>query len=177
MEIWKDIQGYEGLYQVSDLGRVKSLARTVYRKGFKGVDSWKPVGERILVQTLSNHGYPAVNLAKAGVRSTHKVHRLVALHFLGPCPEGQEVRHRDANRANPTLTNLEYGTRKENCADAIRHGQMIGASNGNSKLKEDDVRMIRKLSNVCADHLGLRFGVTAGTVRNIWAGRTYRSVA
>lgn len=89
-EKWRDIPGFEGLYQVSDEGRVKN-ART----------------QRILKSSL-NHGYPKVGLSKKGKISSHHIYTLVMLSFVGPCPDGCEIDHINFDRTDSTLKNLRY---------------------------------------------------------------------
>jgi hypothetical protein len=109
-EQWRPVVGYEGLYEVSDQGRV----RTTRRKGSAG-------GLRKL-HTNKATGYVALGLCREGQMATKTVHNLVMEAFIGPCPEGQEIRHLDGNPANPQLDNLAYGTSYENKLDTIRHG-------------------------------------------------------
>ena len=109
-EIWKDIQGYEEMYQVSSHGRVRSLDRIVERKG-RGTLFIKG---RILTQSDDTHGYMKVNLTKHDKKRTFKVHRLVAIHFLDnpnnlPC-----VNHKDENKLNNNVDNLEWCTKAYN---------------------------------------------------------------
>lgn len=112
-EIWKDIPEYEGLYQVSNLGRVKSLPRTIVRSdGRKQL-----VKERILKGRLGTTGYFTVGLYKDKKQKTHKVHKLVAIAFLGHEPNGFNgliVDHLDNNRLNNKLENLQLITTREN---------------------------------------------------------------
>lgn len=110
-EIWKDIQGYEGIYQVSSHGRVRSLDRIVERKGSSGNFFVKG---RVLTQSDDTHGYMKVNLTKHDQKRTFKVHRLVAIHFLDnpnnlPC-----VNHKDENKLNNNVDNLEWCTKEYN---------------------------------------------------------------
>ena len=119
MENWKDIKGYEGKYQVSDCGKIKSLAR----------DKFLPNGtfhshleEKILVQRINRYGYPCVHLYKNRKMKNMVVHRLVAMAFL-PNPENKpQINHRDEVKNNNVVENLEwceasynniYGTRIE----------------------------------------------------------------
>jgi len=103
----KDIKGYEGLYQVTCIGLVKSLDRIV----------WDPVeGDRILPgktlkQSSDAGGYLRVGLWRDDVRETPYVHRLVCAAFIGPCPVGMVVRHLNGDRADNRLSNLAYGQR------------------------------------------------------------------
>lgn len=100
-EEWRDISGYEGAYQVSDLGRVRGPRGRILRAG------------------IASHGYPTVCLGRGNTRT---VHSLVARAFLGPTPEGHEIRHKDGARTNAALANLHFGTRTENILDAVRQG-------------------------------------------------------
>lgn len=108
-EVWKDIAGYEGLYQVSDLGRVKSLDRyvdygktTALRKG------------RILKPGKATGGYLQVELWKSGASSTKLIHRLVAEAFVPNGENLSEVNHKDENKENNSADNLEWCSRKYN---------------------------------------------------------------
>lgn len=119
MENWKDIKGYEGFYQVSDLGRVKSLERDVY---FPNGIIIRHMEEKILVPNIDKQGYAYVSLCLNGKRKSIKVHRLVAMAFL-PNPENKpQVNHIDEVKTNNAVDNLEwcnaqyninYGTRTE----------------------------------------------------------------
>lgn len=108
-EIWLPISGYEGLYEVSSLGRVRSLPRPRAKGG-------------PLALPPDFHGRLHVTLYKAGVQKVAQVHRLVANAFLGPLPPGMETRHLDGNPVNNAASNLTYGTRSENQHDSIRDG-------------------------------------------------------
>lgn len=104
------MKGYEGLYEVSSLGRVRSQARPRTRGGLL-----KPFKNK-------KQGYPTVGLCKFGVKQVVRVHVLVAETFLGPRPPGSEVRHLDGNPGNPAASNLAYGTRSQNLLDMRAHG-------------------------------------------------------
>ncbi len=120
-EQWRAVIGYEGNYEVSSKGRVKSLNRIVpvIRQGKLGT---RRIPERILKPGRHVAGYPQVFLYREGTPRMEQIHQLVAAAFVGPRPEGHEVRHRDGDSGNPRATNLTYGTRKQNYDDAIRHG-------------------------------------------------------
>lgn len=106
MEEWKDIIGYKGLYQVSNIGRVKSLK---YGK------------ERILRGGKDRYGYLHVTLYKDGKAKCHRVHRLVAQAFLPNPLNLLEVNHKDENKENNTVSNLEWVSAKENCNYGTRN--------------------------------------------------------
>lgn len=106
IEFWRDIQGFEGLYQVSSLGRVKSLERITPQKHH--------IKERILNQIKVTGGYLNVNLCKDGKLKRFQVHRLVYQTFVGEIPEGMQVNHIDEDKTNNRVDNLNLMTPKEN---------------------------------------------------------------
>jgi hypothetical protein len=171
MEIWKDIPNYEGLYQVSNKGRVKSLARSViYTNGVIG--NFK---ERILRTSLTL-GYPDVVLTRDKKRTTFKVHSIMAVVFLGhTMHSGMTVNHIDGNRANNNLENLEVVTHKQNMRHAFDIGllEFYGEKNANSKLSNSQVAEIRELlrKGELPKCIALRFGVTASCIYSIKANR------
>lgn len=109
-EIWKMINGYEGFYQVSNLGRVRSLQRWVDHKP----GQYRLVKERILTPSVDNCGYLHVRLAKNNNYQLFKVHRLVAKHFLNDYSEELSVNHKNHNRWDNRVENLEMMTLEEN---------------------------------------------------------------
>lgn len=119
LEKWRPVVGYERVYEVSNLGRVRSLSREWFQKSRKGFFHKHHIKSRILRSGLTAQGYPSVVLGRG---NTRLVHRLVAEAFIGPPLNGQEVRHKDGSRVNCVHGNLEYGTRAQNIADAKRHG-------------------------------------------------------
>lgn len=112
-EIWKDIEGFEGLYQVSNLGRVKSLER--YNIGIKN----KSINERYLKQSPDGNGYLMVWLYKGTKRKTMKVHRLVAEAFIPNPKQKPQIDHINAIRQDNRVENLRWCTEKENSNNPI----------------------------------------------------------
>lgn len=113
LEQWRPVVDWEGIYEVSDLGRVRRIRRG---PGVRSVG--KP-----LRGTVDQHGYPVVDLCDRGRRKNAKVHRLVADAFLGPLPEGMETRHLNGDPGDARLVNLKYGTHAENMRDMVEHGR------------------------------------------------------
>lgn len=132
-ERWKPVVGYEGLYEVSDLGRVRSVDRDVI--GADGVS--KPHHGKMLAPSLRSRNYLYVKLCKCGVRETEAVHRLVASAFVPNLYGKPEVNHIDGCKTNNRAGNLEWCTRSEN----VRHAFMSGL---NETTKERIAEMSRR---------------------------------
>lgn len=118
IEIWKNIKGYEKLYQVSNLGNVKSLKRKIITYNGKKM-CLKTVQERILKSSLTKNGYLKVGLTKNGKTKTYLVHLLVIRTFKGISKLYTD--HKDCNKINNNINNLEYVTPKENTIRAIKN--------------------------------------------------------
>lgn len=121
---WMAIPGWEGWYEVSDQGSVRSVDRVLVgpsgrRRRFTG---------RVLRTFTSAWGYPELKLMRHGQRSNCTVHQLVLLAFVGPRPEGLVTRHLNGDPADNRLTNLAYGTPTENMHDRTRHGNCRNAN-------------------------------------------------
>jgi len=117
-EIWKSIVGYPG-YEVNSFGQVRSLTRSWQQRSRHGTYYQYRKQGRILRPGRASNGYPTVAL---GRKNTRTLHSLVATAFLGPCRVGFETRHKDGNRMNSQVSNLCYGTRRDNILDAVAHG-------------------------------------------------------
>ena len=120
-EIWKPVIGYEGIYEVSSFGRVRSLDRVVTRgNGRKYNHVGKVLGER-----LNSSGYPIVSIRDLNKKpKTFTVHRLVMESFVCKRPNGMEINHKDGNIKNNHLQNLEYLTPQQNIEHAFKNGFM-----------------------------------------------------
>lgn len=145
MENWKDVVGWEGLYQVSDLGRVKSLERTFTTRNRWG-EMLKTKRERIMQPNLSG-GYPylSVTLQRDGYLKRRSVHSLVCEAFHGPRPTPKHhCAHGDGDPINNRADNLRWATVKENSEDTRKHGRLrVGEKSNLSRLSEQDVIDIR----------------------------------
>lgn len=133
-EIWKDIPDYEGVYQVSNLGRIRSLDRYIKR----GKSGFFKEGQ---IQKLQNNGngYLYKQLKHEGRYRNFYIHRLVLMVFIGERPDGMVICHKDGDTTNNNLNNLRYDTPLENNIDQFRHGIEKG------KLSNDDVLKVRKM--------------------------------
>ena len=173
MEVWKDVKGYEGYYQVSNLGRIKSLSRKVKNhSGFK-----KVLKEKILKVHIGKTGYYVVDLKKESQRKTFKIHRLIALHFIKNPNNKKCINHINGVKTDNSLKNLEWCTIKENNNHAIKKGLVKnhGVFNKKSKFKEQDVIYIKN-SHERATDLAKKFNVSEGTIYRVRRGETYKSI-
>lgn len=121
-EGWRPVVDFEGLYEVSDAGRVRRTGKAA-RHG-KGRGGGARLGH-VLAPLKNRQGYRAVQLWRGGEGAMRLVHVLVATAFLGPPPDRQEVNHRDGDKTNNALANLEYVTRSENARHAYRTGLRV----------------------------------------------------
>lgn len=155
-EIWKDIPGYEGLYQVSDFGRIKSLIHN------------------IILKPIQVHGYSKVGLYKDKKSIQLFIHRIVALTFLINKENKSQVNHKDGIKTNNNLTNLEWTTPLENNLHAFKIGlkkarDLKGEANTRSILTAKQVILIKKLLKlkISQQILAKRFKVSDRTISAI----------
>lgn len=176
-EEWRAVEGYEGYYEVSNQGRVRGLPREIM---VKGRPHRLPGRERVV--HLRKDGYPQVVLTRDNKKRPFKVHVLVAAAFIGPRPEGYDVNHRNADRADNRAGNLEYVTRSENNLHAMKLGRMSipglkGEQHPHAKLTADSVRYIRAMKGVKTNReLAAEFGVSQAVIWRAQAGETWKSV-
>lgn len=146
-EIWLSIPGHVGMYEVSNLGEIRSLNRVVIGKGGS---TYIRCG-KVLKKILNSNGYYVIGLCINGKSKMCKVHRLVAQVFLPNLNDHPQVNHIDGNKTNNIVSNLEWCTNAENTQHAYNSGLKfgsVGSKNGNSKLNEIDVETINiRLAN------------------------------
>ena len=154
-ECWKPVAGFEGLYEVSDRGRVWSQPRNKTSGG-------------LLKPGLDQSGYLQVDLYRNGKPWKVRVHRLVLVAFVGARPKGMQCRHLDGHKTNNRLSNLRWGTQVENEADKNCHDRVPrGEAHVNSTLCERDVWLIRNVNSThqkMAEFLGIN-RATVGLIR------------
>lgn len=171
-ETWKAVVGFEGIYEVSDHGRVRRIAP--WSDGRKT----KPSSE--LVGKISHNGYRRVSLRRDGKQREFAVHRLVAAAFIGPLPSPiHQVNHKNGRPKDNRYENLEYLTPSQNQLHACRvlhRPSRPGSKHHNAKLTESDVMQIRTLyaQGVLQKHLAEKFGVGCSVIcqvcsRQLWS--------
>lgn len=183
MEIWKDVVVGDRPYQVSSLGRIRSLDCVIMRK------DGKPMRKRGAVLNLApnSRGYCRVSIHNGARQVSFGVHSLVASAFLPPPPGplgthrgGYVVNHKDGNKTNNAVENLEYVTTEENYRHAVENRLIIhkGAYNGNAKLRDEAILEIRQLYRLGARQVDLakQFGVTQTTISKIVLGHNWTHI-
>lgn len=166
VETWKDIEGYEGHYQVSSFGNVKSLARLRKSKG----NSLAPLREKIMKQKTSKSGYKVIHLL-IGNKSSHAlVHRLVAKCFIKNNEQKQTVNHIDCDKKNNHINNLEWSTHKEQMAHAVDNKlvELRGSPKYSKEFKTEILNYFNQ-NNISISKLATMFNIsqrTAGRIVN-----------
>lgn len=182
-EIWKPVVGHEGAYEVSNLGRVRSIDRVVKRKHWDRYSGTMMLVDytycgRVLRPGDRQAGHVSVAIGKGNSRD---VHLLVLEAFVGPCPEGHEACHHDDNPVNNVVWNLRWGTRSSNLLDAVRNGKRpVGEHHHNAKLRAKDIPVIRKKATSgprgIISALARKYGVAWAQIRQVRDGGSWRSI-
>ena len=178
-EIWRDIDGYKGLYQVSNMGTVKSLDRTLVINSKNGKPETRAYKGQIRKTPIGGHGYKVVSLSRSGSIQVKCVHSLVLTAFVGKQPIGMEACHGMEGRLINTVENLRWDTRLENIKDQERHGvRPIGEGRHNSKLNESQVVEIknRLKTNEGTTSISRSFRVAVETIHSIKTGKSWKHV-
>jgi len=172
-ETWRAIPGWEGFYEASDQGRVRSL------------DRWS-IGQRrrfwrgVVLQPRRGLRYLFVTLHRPGMQRQAEIHRLVLEAFAGPCPAGREVAHGNGDPHDNRLANLRYDTRMGNNADKRRHGTHLeGERTPAAKLTAEQAQAIyqrRGEGRQTALALAAEHGCCEANVYAIWSRKSWRSV-
>lgn len=165
---WRAVVGFEDTYEISSIGAVRRIGKA------RGAT----VGRHLKTTKPGWGGYPVVTLTRKGEMYKAFIHRLVATAFLGLCPVGYEVNHKDLNRTNPAVENLEYLTRKGNMDHARAAGRLrvtSGEERSNHKLT---LRQVREIRTAHETHraLGERYGVTHSIIGRIKRGEDWPEV-
>jgi hypothetical protein len=165
-EDWRPVDGYDGLYEISNLGRIKSLrSRT----------------PKILVQDIGPRGYLQIKIRKPGSRrGSQPVHRLVLSAFAGPRPSGMGARHINGKKVDNRIGNLCWGTPVENHSDKVKHGTaQVGDKHHSAKLTAPAVAEIRQLAGagMSQREIAKMFGVSQPAVGYVVRRDTWGNVS
>jgi hypothetical protein len=166
VEEWRDVVGYEGFYEVSNLGGVRRVIVGNSRRPLK---------------PFMGTQYLFVSLSKYGKIVQHSVHRIVAGAFIGPCPIGEQVNHKDTNKLNNVNTNLEYVTSRENTIHAGKMGLLgkaKGESHGRAKLSEKQVIELKQRvrDGYSLTVVALAYNITPTHVCDIMSGKRWKHI-
>jgi len=180
MEIWKDIPGMEGVYQVSNCGRIKALERNIRLKNNRIL----PIKEHFVKGSKDTKGYLQLDANIDGKRIIKFIHRLVAESFLENPKNLEQVNHKDGNKLNNCADNLEWCTCIENIHHAWKNGlnkPLRGEKQGNHKLTEEQVIYIKthykKLDKKFgARALAKKFNVTTSPILLIVKGKSWKHI-
>ncbi len=171
IEEWRDIIGYEGLYQISNIGRIKTLSKFAGRSNRK---------EKIMKQSFNSKGYLHIVLSKNNISQTCRVNRLVALNFISNPDNLPQVNHKDGIKANNRVDNLEWCTSKYNVNHSIYTGLrkgLKGENNPMSKLTQvhiEEIRYLYSTGSYTQKVLAIYYRVKHNTISRILNNKTYK---
>lgn len=173
VEVWRPVVGYEDTYVVSNHGRVMRTK--------DGLNKSNPsLAGTFLKPVLGNTGYFQHALHRNGKQKTYQTHKLVMLAFVGRCPSGKEINHKDGVKTNNNLDNLEYVTHTENMRHMDRLGLREAAYGENhhrallTKVQVDEIRRMYATGNYNQPQLAELFGVKRNTIGSIIQGKSWR---
>lgn len=177
-EEWRDVPGYEGYYEVSNLGRVRSLDRYVRAARYAPTMRLHKGG----ILRLSGHckdgrHYLNVAFCKEGIIRKQEIHILVLSTFLAQRPLGMVANHIDGDRTNNAINNLEWVTSKRNSRHAVEIGAIgVGERSQSAKLTEAHVQEIRRMAGagLSSRQVGEQFGVTPSNIQAIWLRKSWK---
>lgn len=176
MEKWRNIKGYEKLYQISDLGRVRSLDKKILHLG-----SYRTIKGKIIKSHINSKGYYRIDLHDNKKKKKYLISRLVGFAFISIIKNKPNINHKDGNAQNNNASNLEWCTQKENVIHAMKMGlmKMNGEDNPQSKLTEKQVIEIRnkyKSGDFHEKELAIKYGINSGTISEIINRKLWRHI-
>lgn len=173
VEIWKPVPGWEGVYEASSEGRIRSLDKTITAVSRWGTPQVYFRAGKVLKPKADKDGYLGCHLVHAGRSKHYKVHQLVCMAFHGPAPAGHVVAHGDGTRTNNRPGNLRWATTKENHRDRWGHGtEPVGAKHPMARMTPETAKLIRSLRAQGEQQkaIALKLGFSVNTVGRIVRG-------
>lgn len=177
-ENWLPVVGLEGFFEVSDLGRIRTVGRMVRFLDKRGAEQFRLKAPKIVATQKINSGYIVVHMSANRVRRARTVHSVVAEAFIGPRPKGLDVCHNNGDRLDNRAGNLRYDTRSNNQLDRIVHGTIYD-SNTAAKLSVMAVQLIRDLNDGSTGYIKRMAeisGVTESTIRRVIRRKAWKYV-
>ena len=172
IEVWKDVVGYEGIYQVSNLGNVKSLSRIILRNGKYPFLS----KEKLLKINVNKFGYSYISLENNGEQKYFLIHRLVGIAFILNNENKSDINHINGVKTDNIVNNLEWNTRKENIRHSVVNGlTSIGEKHYCAKLTEKQVLEIRE-SNLKQKDLAVFYKVNGSLISSIKTRKKWKHI-
>lgn len=175
-EIWKVVIGYEGFYEVSSIGKIRSKDR--YVNATNGSTQLKK--GIILKSPIDKYGYHKIKLSKYGKVKDFTVHRLVALNFVKNIFNKPQVNHKDGNKLNNKVDNLEWMTISEQSIHAYKYNlkSKTGIKNSMVKLTEEEVKKIKEMLDMGSrvGEISKEFNVTSSCISSIKSGRIWKHI-
>lgn len=174
-EVWNSVVGFEGLYEISNFGRLISLPRRVNQRNGKSYLT----KQRIMKGGLVGNGYLAAIMSKNGVHSSKYFHVMVLEAFIGPRPQSHDGCHNDGNKLNNSLSNLRWDTRRANHADKDAHGTSNkGERHAGAKLEEIDVLKMREMREAGSSFASIakKFNVATMTAHRAISGKNWSHI-
>lgn len=164
VEVFKDITGYEGQYQIGNQGSVKSLARRPQGRV-------APITEKLLSFKISKSGYPTLGLCKGNKKTFFTIHRLVAQHFIDNPENKPTVNHRDTVKTNNCVSNLEWSTHREQMSHAVDNNllELRGAPRYSPEMKQQ-LQNEHSTTGISISALSRKYGVSERTIGRVVNG-------
>lgn len=176
-EIWVDIKGHEGFYQVSDKGRIRSLDRYIWQADKDG-NLYQRFMKGKLLSLKRNNGNDYINVqlleGNGSIEQNYYLHILVAEHFIPNTDNKPTVNHKDGNKSHNYVENLEWATQSEQVRHAYDNGLNFGV-----KLNKEKAKEIYNFANnaiYTIDELAIKYDVSKRTIRSIQNKKTWRSI-
>ncbi len=182
-EVWKDIPNFEGYYQASTMGRIRSLDREIEKRdGRGGIDRYVRLGKIFNLKYKKNRRYTSVRLSKDGKTNSYAVHRIIAITFINNSENKPQANHINGIKSDNRVENLSWMTNSENVNHAIETGlnnSVRGESHGSCKFKNEDITNMRnmyKTGNYTYKQIGLLFNATVARVSEIIRRKTWKHI-